>query len=616
MERFFTRKATLGRPLALFAAAAFVLSLAVCSNPSGGGEPKQFTITFDSQGGSDVAVIIRDEGTAVPKPVDPAREGYAFLGWHSAGGEPYTWPHALTGDVIMYARWEPALEPGEQQAVDDFKNNEAVKEALAQDPGEIGLDAAEEDLAAIEAALEEALEAYRDLPGKAQEALAEEKVKLEAIKEKIENVNAAHDFQDSHGEALGKSPDDLTGLEDAAALLPELEQALEAAKALPAAAQELLKDDIERLEELKEKAEEIVDANADDTDKAAAHDFREAHGTILSKTAETVSLSDEDAVDAALQDYAALGGVAKALLVREYEQLSGFKQKIEALKPVPDITYTAAANGSADTVSSTEIALAFSAAVSGLTAEDISIVNGTGSADKGALAGSGQNWTLGIRVAAAGTLTVSINKAGIEGAEKTVTLHKAPPALGGTVAVTGSALVGQALTANIAGLEGSGAISYQWQRGDSANGSFADISGAAASSYTLATADLGKYIRITVRRAGYSGTASSSAVGPIDIQKKGIALAVGFNNGEIEIDGSDEKNVISKSGSPNSIALTADSRYSNVAWHIDGSETAAGSENSITLNASDYDARPHSVTFTGTLGGNSYSRIIPFTVIN
>jgi uncharacterized repeat protein (TIGR02543 family) len=97
----------------------------------------------------------------------------------------------------------------------------------------------------------------------------------------------------------------------------------------------------------------------------------------------------------------------------------------KAPTPVSDITYTATADGGA-TAGSTKIDFAFSSAVAGLTADTITVSNGTGAAVKGALTGSGTSWSLGITVSAAGDVKVKIAKAGIEAAEKTVTVYKAP----------------------------------------------------------------------------------------------------------------------------------------------------------------------------------------------
>jgi hypothetical protein len=100
------------------------------------------------------------------------------------------------------------------------------------------------------------------------------------------------------------------------------------------------------------------------------------------------------------------------------------------------ITYTALADGTADAESSTAITFSFSAEVSGLEATHINITP-TGNVTKGELTGSGTSWSLAITVNTAGDVTVKIEKDGIEGAEKSVTVHKAAaPALDLTPEVT------------------------------------------------------------------------------------------------------------------------------------------------------------------------------------
>jgi uncharacterized repeat protein (TIGR02543 family) len=94
--------------------AALGLLLAGCQNPAGENQTlARYTITFDARGGTEVDAVTADEGTAVAKPADPARSGYVFDDWHDAaeGGAAYTWPHALMGNITMYAQWRENTQP-------------------------------------------------------------------------------------------------------------------------------------------------------------------------------------------------------------------------------------------------------------------------------------------------------------------------------------------------------------------------------------------------------------------------------------------------------------------------------------------------------------------------
>ena len=64
-------------------------------------EINQYTITFDTNGGSEIAPITQDYGTEITAPDNPTRKGYTFKGWDKE--IPETMP---AGNITVKAQWE------------------------------------------------------------------------------------------------------------------------------------------------------------------------------------------------------------------------------------------------------------------------------------------------------------------------------------------------------------------------------------------------------------------------------------------------------------------------------------------------------------------------------
>ncbi len=77
-------------------------------------QPNVYTITFNSNGGSDIAAATVNDGEKLAKPANPTRSGYNFVGWFddAALTNKYNFDNAVTSDFTLYAKWKKKSSSG------------------------------------------------------------------------------------------------------------------------------------------------------------------------------------------------------------------------------------------------------------------------------------------------------------------------------------------------------------------------------------------------------------------------------------------------------------------------------------------------------------------------
>lgn len=94
-------------------------------------ETVEYTVTFDSDGGSLIDPIIIDEGSKVTKPTDPIKEGYEFLGWY-LNDKLFDFNTKINSNTKLSAKWKVIKVEDTTHTitfkVDDKTTNELVVE--------------------------------------------------------------------------------------------------------------------------------------------------------------------------------------------------------------------------------------------------------------------------------------------------------------------------------------------------------------------------------------------------------------------------------------------------------------------------------------------------------
>lgn len=100
------------------------LFLAACSCSKG-----EFTVTFDSTGGSSVSSQTVQKGESAKSPADPTKEGYTFAGWYLnlSDSSTYDFSKEVTKDITLKAKWiENSTESGTYNVTFDTNGGSSV----------------------------------------------------------------------------------------------------------------------------------------------------------------------------------------------------------------------------------------------------------------------------------------------------------------------------------------------------------------------------------------------------------------------------------------------------------------------------------------------------------
>ena len=104
----------------------------------------KYTITFDTNGGSEIAPITQDYGTQITAPADPTREGYTFIGWDKA--IPATMP---AENVTVTAQWQLVARMPDRELVIYYKSVGRLN-TITEDPSLIEYTSSDESVVTVD----------------------------------------------------------------------------------------------------------------------------------------------------------------------------------------------------------------------------------------------------------------------------------------------------------------------------------------------------------------------------------------------------------------------------------------------------------------------------------
>ena len=96
-----------------------------------------FAVRFDTDGGSEIEPTMVEYDDLVPKPADPTKSGYTFIGWEDADGA-YDFSKSVTAPLTLTAKWEEVPSSGGNyyyHPTTDTKADDTKGSPKTADPG-------------------------------------------------------------------------------------------------------------------------------------------------------------------------------------------------------------------------------------------------------------------------------------------------------------------------------------------------------------------------------------------------------------------------------------------------------------------------------------------------
>jgi hypothetical protein len=289
------------------------------------------------------------------------------------------------------------------------------------------------------------------------------------------------------------------------------------------------------------------------------------------------------------------------------------------------ITWTAVADGTSNTETSTKITFTFSKEVWGLTTSEISVSDGSIGVGTGNLTGKGTTWDLQINVGdKPGSVQVSVSStknAPIEGGSKAVAVHVAgeetpqdtdpPENVGGlnAEAISDTEVKLTWINPNDtdrAGIE----ISWNGQQGDPVS------VGPDVVTYTFTGLTYNTSYKFTVKAVDEAGNKSNGI--QIDATTKPRPSATlnvkfgGLPTDEAK-DITGDKDELSWSAK-DVLTVEVDGNFAGYRWYLDDNFLDDKTGSSLTLNAAELDVKTYNLTVFVTTGGVEYAKRLTFTV--